>query len=156
MYSACKLNKWGDNIQPWHTPFPILNQSVVPCMVLTVASWPEYQFLRRQVRWSAIPISLRIIYIIYVFNIYVYISITCVDLCIHHHNHNWFIEESEVMLLWNPGLFILSSAFSPFLYISFLPHKYALVHSNSSHHSLSFHVLIFSWQQGRFLLSPFY
>ena len=25
MYSAYKLNKQGDNIQPWHTPFPILN-----------------------------------------------------------------------------------------------------------------------------------
>ena len=24
-YSACKLNKQGDNIQPWHTPFPIWN-----------------------------------------------------------------------------------------------------------------------------------
>ena len=60
MYSAYKLNKQGDNIQPWHTPFLILNQSVVPCPVLTVASWPEYQFLRRQVRWSGIPISLRI------------------------------------------------------------------------------------------------
>ena len=32
-YSACKLNKQGDNIQPWHTPFPIWNQSVVPCPV---------------------------------------------------------------------------------------------------------------------------
>jgi len=29
MYSAYKLNKQGDNIQPWHTPFPIWNQSVV-------------------------------------------------------------------------------------------------------------------------------
>ena len=28
MYSAYKLNRQGDNIQPWHTPFPILNQSV--------------------------------------------------------------------------------------------------------------------------------
>ena len=28
MYSAFKLNKQGDNIQPWHTPFPIWNQSV--------------------------------------------------------------------------------------------------------------------------------
>ena len=36
MYSAYKLNKQGDNIQPWHTPFPIWNQSVVPCLVLTV------------------------------------------------------------------------------------------------------------------------
>ena len=26
MYSAYKFNKQGDNIQPWHTPFPILNQ----------------------------------------------------------------------------------------------------------------------------------
>ena len=57
MYSACKLNKQGDNIQPCRTPFPIWNQSVVPCPVLTVASWPAYRFLKRQVRWSGIPIS---------------------------------------------------------------------------------------------------
>ena len=30
MYSACKINKQGDNIQPWHIPFPIWNQPVVP------------------------------------------------------------------------------------------------------------------------------
>ena len=30
IYSAYKLNKQGDNIQSWHTPFPIWNQSVVP------------------------------------------------------------------------------------------------------------------------------
>ena len=58
MYSAYKLNKQGDNIQPWRTPFPIWNQSVVPCPVLTVASRPAYRFLKRQVRWSGIPISL--------------------------------------------------------------------------------------------------
>ena len=57
MFSAHKLNKQGDNIQPWRTPFPIWNQSVVPRLVLTVASWPAYRFLRRQVRWSGIPIS---------------------------------------------------------------------------------------------------
>ena len=60
MYSAYELNKQDDNIQPWCTPFPILNQSIVPCLVLTVASWPAYRFLRRQVRWSGTPISLRI------------------------------------------------------------------------------------------------
>ena len=38
IYSAWKLNNQGDNIQPCHTPFPILNQSVVPRPVLTVAS----------------------------------------------------------------------------------------------------------------------
>ena len=60
LYSAYKLNKEGDSIQPWCTPFPIWNQSVAPCPVLTVASWPAYTFLRRQVRWSGIPISWRI------------------------------------------------------------------------------------------------
>ena len=60
MYSAYKLNKQGDNIQPWYTPFPIWNQSVVPCPVLTVASWPAYRFLKRQIRWSGIPMSFRI------------------------------------------------------------------------------------------------
>ena len=55
MYSAHKLNKQSDNIQPWHTPFPILKQSIVPCPVLTVASWLAYRFHRRQVRWSGIP-----------------------------------------------------------------------------------------------------
>ena len=60
MYSAYKLNKQGDNIQPWHSPFPIWNQSVVPCPVLTVVSWFAYRFLRRQVRGSGSPISWRI------------------------------------------------------------------------------------------------
>ena len=60
MYSAYNLNKQGDNIQPWHSPFPIWNQSVISCPVLSVASWPAYRFLKRQVRWSGIPISLRI------------------------------------------------------------------------------------------------
>ena len=68
MYSACKLNKQCDNIQPWHTPFPLWNQSVVPCPVLTVASWPAYRFLRRQVRWSSIPISWRIFHSLLIVN----------------------------------------------------------------------------------------
>ena len=38
MYSAYKLNKQGDNRQPLYTPFLILNQSVVPCLVLTFAA----------------------------------------------------------------------------------------------------------------------
>ena len=59
MYSAYKLNKQGDNTQPWRIPFPIWNQSVVPCPVLTVASWPAYRFLKRQIRCSGIPISFR-------------------------------------------------------------------------------------------------
>ena len=62
IYSIYKLNKQGDQIQPCHTPFPILNQLVVPCSVLTIASWPVHKFLRRQVRWSDILIYLIIFY----------------------------------------------------------------------------------------------
>ena len=61
MYSAYKLNKQGDNIQPWCTPFPIWNQSIIPRSVLTVASWTAYRFLKSQVRWSDIPISFKIL-----------------------------------------------------------------------------------------------
>ena len=62
MYSAYKLNKQGDSIQPWCTSFPIWKHSAVPCPVLTIASWPAYRFLNRHVRWSGIPISWRIFY----------------------------------------------------------------------------------------------
>ena len=55
MYPAYKLNKQGDNIQTWPTPVLIWSQFIVPCPVLTVASWPAYRFLRKQVRWSGIP-----------------------------------------------------------------------------------------------------
>ena len=50
MYSASKSNKQSDSRQPCHTPFPIWHQFVVPCPVLTISSWPENRFLRRQVR----------------------------------------------------------------------------------------------------------
>ena len=59
MFSAYKLNQQGDNIQSWRIPFLIWNPSVVSCPVLTVASWPVYRFLKRQVMWSGIPISLK-------------------------------------------------------------------------------------------------
>ena len=58
MYSAYKLNKQDDNIQPWHILFPVLNKTVVPCPVPIIASWPSYRFLRKHFRWFGIPISL--------------------------------------------------------------------------------------------------
>ena len=48
--SACRLDKQSDSIQPWCAPVSIWNQSVIPCLVLTVASWLAYRFFRRQVR----------------------------------------------------------------------------------------------------------
>ena len=52
MYSAYKLNKQGDNIQPWCIPSPIWNQSIFLYLVLTVASWSVFRFLRK--RWSGL------------------------------------------------------------------------------------------------------
>ena len=56
MYSAYKLNKQGDNIQPWHTPFPIWNQFVVPCPVLDnhdgVITHLEPDILEYEVKWA--------------------------------------------------------------------------------------------------------
>ena len=57
MYSAYKLNKQGDNIQTWRTPFPIWNQSVVPCPVLTVASDLHTNFLRGRLGGLVLRIS---------------------------------------------------------------------------------------------------
>ena len=59
IYTVYQFHKQGDNIQPWCTRFPIWNQSVIPCLVLTVASWPAYRFLRRQIRWSGMPITFK-------------------------------------------------------------------------------------------------
>ena len=65
MYSAYKLNKQGDNIQPCRTPFPIWNQSVVPCPVLTVASWPVYRFRLITIFKCYIPFTAIIKYCLY-------------------------------------------------------------------------------------------
>ena len=52
MYSVYKLNKQVDNIQPWRTPFPIWNQSVILSPILTISSWPAYRFQIRIVIFS--------------------------------------------------------------------------------------------------------
>ena len=74
-YSAYKLNKQGDNIQPWRTPFPIWNQSAVlyirfnewclcsdtmSCLTLWTPN-PPGSYLSvgffRQAYWSGLPFS---------------------------------------------------------------------------------------------------
>ena len=106
MYSAYKLNKQGDNIQPWCTPFPIWNQSVVPCPVLTVASWPANRFLKRQVRWRIFP-SLSEFSIVY---------------CDPHSQRLWCTNKAEIDVLLELSCFFddpadvgnLISSFSAF------------------------------------------
>ena len=56
-FSSYKVNKQGDNIQPCRTPFPILNQSFVWSLVLIVASWSAYRFLRRQLTWFSLYLT---------------------------------------------------------------------------------------------------
>ena len=103
-YSAYELNKQGDNIQPWHTPFPIWNQSVVPCLVLTIASWPAYSFLRRQVRWSGIPIPLRIFHSLFWSTQSVMLGYSILVPCLHvaqrsTEDHVWLPCELSPLLL---------------------------------------------------------
>ena len=59
MYSAYKLNS-RVTIYSLDVLLSSFEPSIVPCLVLTVASWPVHRFLRRQVMWSNIPISFRI------------------------------------------------------------------------------------------------
>ena len=59
MYSAYNLNKQGNNIQPWYTPFPVWNQSIVPCPVLC-CFLTCIEISEEAGKWSDIPISLRI------------------------------------------------------------------------------------------------
>ena len=75
-----KVKEESENIQPWHTPFPILNLSIVPCLVLTVASWPAYRFLRREVRWSGIPISLRVFQFVVIYTVKGFIVVNVADM----------------------------------------------------------------------------
>ena len=52
MRSAYRLNKQGDSRQPCHTPFSIINQTVVPYRVQTVAPWPACRSLRKHLSYK--------------------------------------------------------------------------------------------------------
>ena len=58
MYPAYKLNKQGDKIQPWHTPFPIWNQSVVPYPILTVALFICIMQIKTTMRYHITPVRI--------------------------------------------------------------------------------------------------
>ena len=113
IYSAYKLNRQGDNVQPWRTPFLIWNQSVVPCPVLIVASWPVYRFLRRQVRWSGIPVSLRIFQFVVIYTVkgFGVINKAEVDVFLEL---SCFFDESKIHPMDVGNLISGSSAFSKY------------------------------------------
>ena len=109
MYSAYKLNKQGDSIQPWRTPLSVWNQSIVPCPVLTDASWPAYRFLRRQARWSGIPICLRIFQLLVIHTVKGFGVVNKAEIGV-------FLERSCFWSnrCWQYDLCLWSSAFSKF------------------------------------------
>ena len=116
MYFAYKLNEQGGTILPWCTPFPILNQFVVPCLVLTVASWPSYRFLRRQIRWSSTSISLRVFYsLLYPHKGFSVVSEAEVDVnSLAFSMIQWLLAIWSLvpLPLWNPGCTSGSSWFT--------------------------------------------
>ena len=60
IYSAYKQ---GDNIQPWHTPFPIWIHSVVPCPVVIINIFPYSNMLPRWLNSESLLPSLGVIHI---------------------------------------------------------------------------------------------
>ena len=100
MCSVYMLNKQGDNKQPCCTPFSILNQSVVPYKVLTVASWPSYWFLRRQIRRSGIPISLSVLQfvILHTSKGFSVVNETKVDICLEF---PCFLVIQQMFAIWS-------------------------------------------------------
>ena len=66
-----------------------MNQSIIP--FLTVVSWLAYRFLRRQIRWFCIPISLRIFY----------------TLLWSTYQSFLIVNEAEVYIFWNSLVFLL-------------------------------------------------
>ena len=101
MYSAYKLNKQNDNIQPWRTPFPIWNQSVVPCPVLIVASWPAYRFLKRQVRWSGIPNSFRIFQFIVIHTVKAFGIVNKTEIDVFLELSCFFLMIQQMLAIWS-------------------------------------------------------
>ena len=89
------------------TPFPILNQSIVPCSVLTVTSWPAYRFLRKQVRWSGIPISLRIFQFVVIHTVKGFSIVNEADVDVFLELSCFFCDPTDV-----GSLVFVSSAFS--------------------------------------------
>jgi len=103
MYSVCTLNKQDDSILPWCTPFPVLNQFICPCLLLTIASWPACRFLRRQVRWSDFPLSLRIFQFVVIHPVKSFSKVSEAGVvCFFFFNSFAFSVIQHILTIWTP------------------------------------------------------
>ena len=82
----------------------IWNQSVVPCPILTVASWPANRSLKRQVRWSGIPISFRIFQFIVIHTVKGFGIVNEAEIDVFQNVVHWRREwqTTSVFLPWEP------------------------------------------------------
>ena len=100
--SAYKLNKQSNSKQPWCTySFPNFEPICCSVLVLSVASWLAYRFLKRQVRQSDILIFFRIFLSL--------LSSTRSILVINEAEVDVFFSGIPLLFLWSNGC---SSAFS--------------------------------------------
>ena len=118
-YSAYKLNKQGDNTQPWRTPFPIWNQSVVLFPVLTVASWPVYRYLKGRSGGLVFPSLLRIFH----------------SLLWSTHQRLWYSQKSrnrcfsgtqQMLEIWSVSSAFLKSSLNIWKFMAHVPLKTGL------------------------------
>ena len=93
MYSAYKLNKKGDKIQLWHT---VSQFGTSP--VLTVAFWHAYRFLRRQVRWSGISTSLKILQFVVIHTVNGF-SVVNEEVDVFQ-EFSWFFYDPMMLAFW--------------------------------------------------------
>ena len=78
-------------------------------MVLIVSSWPAYRFLRRQVRWSGIPISLRIFQFVVIHTVKGFSIVNKAEVDVFLELSCFFYDQTDV-----GNLISSSSAFSTF------------------------------------------
>ena len=76
------------------------------CPILAVASWPAYRFLRRQVRWSDSPISLRIFQFVVIHTVKGFSIVNEADVHVFL-EFSWFFYVQRMLATWS-----VSSAFS--------------------------------------------
>ena len=133
MYSAYKLNKQGDNIQAWRTPFPIWHQSVVPCPIQTVASWPAYRFSGG--RWDGLLVPYNLEF-----------STVC---CEPYSQSLAFSMEQKKIFFWNSRAFSMIQQMLAIWYLVSLPFLNPAWTSGSSWFmycwSLAWRILIISF-----------
>ena len=119
MYSAYKLNKQGDNIQPWHTPFPIWSQPVVPCPILL---FPDLHtdFSRGRSGGLVFPISFRIFQFIVIHTVKGFGIINKAEIDVFLELSCFFNDLADIgNLISGPSAFSkssLTSGSSPFMY----------------------------------------